>query len=164
MEALYPDLDEIKQLSLEIVKIEQEKEHLQQQLNQYKSSVSTFIHKIRRAESLMDLNMEQDPDMISLTESTNQKVQNMEDKINILDQKVSQLGIQYENLFEKRRVIVQRVDQDLNKTITYAYPFGKERPTIRLGKFYHITDEGDVMCEMRIESNSYFDDTFHPVL
>lgn len=162
MEHLHKELQEIKQLSEQIETIESEKEYLNQQLNQYKSSVSNFIHRFRRAESLMEI--EHDPDLASLTETTNQKVRTMEDKIQGLVDQISKLETQYEQIFEQRRVIVQQVVDELNKTIIYAYPFGMEKPTIRMGKYYHITDDGDVMCEMRFESNSYFNDEFYPIV
>ena len=162
MEKLRPELTQIKQFSEQIMELEDQKESVVQQLNQYKSSVANYIHKIKRAESMLE--MEDDPELLSLTESTNQKVRTMEDKIQSFYDQIKQIDAQYDLLFEKRRIIVTKVDKELNHTIVYAYPFGTDAPTIRMGKFYHITEEGDVSCEMRFESNSFFDQEFHQVV
>ena len=162
MEHLRPELEQIKQLSGQLKNIVFEKENLQEQLKQYKSSVSNFIIQFRRASSLMEF--EQDPDITSLTETTNNKVRNMEDKIQSLDNQIQILEEKYNQIFQQRCSIVQKVDQELNNSITYAYPFGMEKPTIRMGKYYHITDDGDVACEMKFESNSYFNENFHPII
>ena len=162
MENLRPDIQQIKQLSGEIMKLEETLEQLNQNLNQYKTSVSGYIHKIRRAESLLEF--DNDPEISSITEATNQKVKTMEDKIQGFVNQIEIVTNQYDILFEKRRTIVQKVDRELNKEITYAYPFGTDSPTIRMGRFYHITEEGDVSCRLVYESNSVFDPEFHEVI
>lgn len=162
MEHLRPELEQIKQLSGQLKTTIFEREQLQDQLRQYKSSVSNFIIQFKRASSLMEF--EQDPDIASLTETTNNKIRTIEDKIQFLDNQIQELNNKYNQLFDQRKIIVQKVDQELNKTIVYAYPFGTEKPTIRMGKYYHITDEGDVACEMKFESNSYFSEEFHLII
>ncbi len=162
MEKLRPELTQIKQYSEQILNLEKSKEEVIQQLNQYKSSVANYIHKIKRAESMLE--MEDDPDLVLLTESTNQKVRTVEEKIQTFYDRIKQIDERYDFLFEQRRIIVNQVDKELNHTVTYAYPFGTESPTIRMGKFYHITEEGDVSCEMRFESNSFFNQDFHQVI
>lgn len=161
MEHLRPDLDQIKQLSMELEKINIEKDLTSQQLNQYRTSVSSYIHKIRRAESLLEFD---DPEISSLTEATTQKVRNMEDKIQSFNDDYEKLCENYENIFEKRKSIVNKVVQELNQSITYAYPFGTEEPTIRMGKYYKITDDGDVVCELKYESNSFFNKNFRQII
>lgn len=159
MEEYRPQLEKIKQLSNELFEIDDQRENLIEQLNQYKTSVSGYIHKIRRAESLMDIH--EDPDLILLTESTNNKVRIMEDKIQLFHDKLKILNDTYDNIFEKRKVLVSIIDKELNKTITYAYPFGMETPNVRMGKYHHITDDGDVRCEIKFESNSFFNKDFY---
>jgi len=162
MEHLRPELEKVKEMSREILDLTDKKNTLTEQLNQYRSSVSGYINKLRRAESLLEI--EHDEDLVTLTNSTNSKMTMMENKIHAFNNELQSIHEQYDILFEKRRVIVVKLDKELNKTITYAYPFGMEPPTIRMGKFYHITDEGDVMCEMRFESNSFFDSEFHQTI
>jgi hypothetical protein len=162
MEHYRHDLEQIKQLSGQLMTTMFERDHIQEQLRQYKSSVSQFIIQYRRASSLMEI--EHDPDIVSLTETTNNKIQTMEDKINFLDNQNQELNNKCEQLFEQRKILVQKVNKELNKTIVYAYPFGTEKPTIRMGKSYHITNEGDIACQLKFESNSYFSEEFHPII
>lgn len=161
MEELRPDLDQIKQLSIELEKINLQKELTSQQLNQYRTSVSSYIHKIRRAESLLEFD---DPEILSLTEATTEKVRNMENKIQLFNDTYDNLCQNHNHIFDKRKIIVNKVVQELNKSVTYAYPFGTEEPTIRMGKYYRITDDGDVVCELKYESNSLFDKEFRQII
>jgi len=162
MEHLRQELEKVKEMSREILNLMNKKNSLTEQLNQYRSSISGYIQKLRRAESLLEI--EHDEDLITLTNSTNNRMAMIENKIQSFNNELQQINEQYDILFEKRRIIVVKLDKELNKTITYAYPFGMETPTIRMGKFYHITEEGDVMCEMRFESNSFFDSEFHQII
>lgn len=163
MEHVKQHIEEIKVLSNQIIKIENDRNSLNEQLSVYKQTVSNYIHNFRRAESMFDT--EFDPDILSLTETTNRRVQAMEDKIQNFYNDIEMLNIKYSELFEKRKVLVHRLDSELNKTIVYAYPFGTDSPTIRMGKYYSITNSGDIVCELVIESNSYFNkDEFHRVV
>jgi len=162
MEEIRPDMETIKELSNQIISIDNKTEDIKEQLGQYKTSVSGFIHKMRRAETLLEF--ETDPYLLSLTETTKLRVRTMEDKIHKYNSDLVELTQQRSNLFEERRIIVEKLDNHLNHTVEYAYPFGTESPTIRLGKYYHITDQGDVVCEMIVESNSYFDKAFNRVI
>lgn len=160
MESHREDLEKIKQFSNEMFQIEQEKDILNQQLNQYRHVVTNHVNKITRTNSLLSF----DRDLMSLTESTDLQIKTMEMKIQQMITDIKILSDKYDDFFEKRKTIVQRLDTELNKTITYIYPFGTEKPTIRMGRFYHITEYGDVMCELKYESNSFFDETFRHIV
>lgn len=93
-----------------------------------------------------------------------QHVQQYGDDKNQLSTKIQEYQIYYDHIFEKRRQIVNKIEEELNETITYLYPFGTQTPTIRMGKIFQVKENGDISCELRYESNSLFDASFKPVI
>lgn len=158
---LHPKLEEIKKLTKELSNIQNEKENMSQQINHYQSTVATYMNRMKRAESLLQIDL--DPEISVLTESTNQKIKTMETQIQNYYMHHQALSDKYDQCFEKRKNIVHNVLNEMNQHVEYFYPFGNERPTIRMAKYYNITNDGDLICEMRFESNSFFNENFHQI-
>lgn len=154
-------LEEIKQITKELIEIQYEKENIVQQINQYQSTVDTYMNRMKRAESLLAIEI--DPEISILTESTNQKINILKQQIQNYYMQHKTLSDNYDMQFEKRKNIVNNVLNEMNKNVEYFYPFDVKRPTIRIVKYYNITDDGDLICEMRYESNSFFNENFRQI-